>query len=77
MQCIRHIEAAANRYKNYNDSVEKLIELENNKDIFVIRPSKPIEIGRLEKDPEKLQKVYDLGYNDARKSMDGLREYLK
>ena len=71
------IEAAANRYKNYNDSVEKLIELENNKDIFVIRPSKPIEIGRLEKDPEKLQKDYDLGYNDARKSMDSLREYLK
>ena len=25
---------------------------------------------------KKLQKVYDLGYNDARKSMDSLKEYL-
>lgn len=72
----KFIEVASNRYKNYNDSVEKLIELEKKDEIFVIRPSETITIGRLEKDPDKLQSVYELGYNDARKVMDKLIKYM-
>ena len=72
----KFIEVASNRYKNYNDSVEKLIELEKKGEIFVIRPSETITIGRLEKDPDKLQSVYELGYNDARKVMDKLIKYM-
>ena len=72
----KFIEVALNRYKNYNDSVEKLIELEKKGEIFVIRPSETITIGRLEKDPDKLQSVYELGYNDARKVMDKLIKYM-
>lgn len=72
----KFIEVASNRYKKYNDSVEKLIELEKKGEIFVIRPSETITIGRLEKDPDKLQSVYELGYNDARKVMDKLIKYM-
>ena len=72
----KFIEVASNRYKNYNESVEKLIELEKKGEIFVIRPSETITIGRLEKDPDKLQSVYELGYNDARKVMDKLIKYM-
>lgn len=65
------------RHETYNDSIEKLKELENRGEIFVIRPSVPIEIGRVESDPEKLQQVYDLGLKDGETVTDKLLEYMK
>ena len=56
---------------------EKLIELEEKGEVFVIRPSEPIGIGRLEKDPQKLQSVYELGFNDAKKNIEKLKKYLE
>ena len=38
-----------NRYINYNNCVEKIINMENKKEIFVIRPSKTIEMKRIER----------------------------
>ena len=64
------------RHEAYNSSVEKLTELEKEGKVFVIRPSAPIEIGRLEKDPQKLQEVYDLGVRDGENIMPKLSEYL-
>lgn len=70
------IETMNNRYQMYNDTVEKIIDLENKKEIFVIRPSEAITIKRLEKDPDKLQEVYDLGVKDCKNSMKELLKYL-
>ncbi len=64
------------RYNNYNDTVESISALEQSNDIFVIRPSKTIEIGRLERDPSKLQAMYDLGVMDAKNRVTDLRNYL-
>ena len=66
-----------NRYQNYNNSVEKIIDMENKKEIFVIRPSKTIKIGRIERDAEKLQEMYDLGIEDCKNKLADLKEYLK
>lgn len=71
------IKVSSSRYKTYNESVEKLIELEEKGEVFVIRPSEPISIGRLEKDPQKLQSVYELGFNDAKKNIEKLKKYLE
>lgn len=65
-----------NRYKNYNDSVEKIIDMENKKEIFVIKPSKHINIKRIERDENKLQEMYDLGVNDCQKILHELKKYL-
>jgi predicted patatin/cPLA2 family phospholipase len=65
-----------NRYKNYNDILEKVIELEGKNEIFVLRPSKDLHIKRIEKDKEKLQAMYDLGVEDYRKNIEELRKYL-
>ena len=51
------VKAINNRYKNYNESVEKIIDMENKKEIFFIRPSKKVKIKRIERDPEKLQEM--------------------
>ena len=70
------INCISNWYLNYNNTLEKIIDLENKKEIFVIRPSNPLEIHRLEKDEIKLQKVYDLGVNDCNTILDSLKKYL-
>ncbi len=66
-----------NRHAMYNRQIEELSQWEKNGKAFIIRPSKPIEIGKIEKNPEKLQAVYDLGKNDANKLLKNLMEYLK
>ena len=71
------IKVSSNRYKVYNESVKKLIDLQEKGEVFVIRPSEPIRIGRLEKDPQKLQSVYELGFNDAKKNIEKLKKYLE
>jgi len=71
------VKAILNRYSNYNECLEKIIDLESKKEIFVIRPSRDLNISRLEKDECKLQEVYDLGINDAKKQMKNLIKFLK
>lgn len=65
------------RHETYNRSVARLRELEERGQIFVIRPSVPIEIGRVESDPEKLQQVYELGLKDGETAANKLREFLE
>ncbi len=60
----------------YNSVCDELDKYENKKSIFVIAPSKPINIKMLEGDLVKLKELYDLGYKDALNSLDELRNYL-
>ena len=71
------IECINKRYLNYNNTVEKIIDMENKKEIFVIRPSKKIDIKRVERDEEKLQEMYDLGIEDCNKCIEDLKKYLE
>lgn len=64
------------RHDVYNKSVELLKQWEDEGKAFVIRPSKPIEIGRIETNPDKLQAVYDLGVKDATESLLELQKYI-
>lgn len=70
------VKAINNRYKVYNDSISKIIDLENKKEIFVIRPSKDLHIKRIEKNENKLQEMYDLGISDCKKRLKELLDYL-
>ena len=70
------IETMENRYKKYNETVEKIIDMENKKEIFVIRPSKDLKIKRIEKDVDKLQAMYDLGVSDCKKCLEEIKEYI-
>lgn len=64
------------RHTQYNQSVEMLHQWEDEGRAFVIRPSAPIEIGRIEKDPDKLETVYQLGLADGRAKLQALMDYL-
>ena len=50
------------RHEAYNQSLERLRRLEKDGTATVIRPKRPIEIRRLERDPAVLQRVYEQGY---------------
>lgn len=65
-----------NRHEVYNRSVRMLKRKEEKGEIFVIRPSSPITIKRIESDPEKLQMVYEQGLKDATERMEDLQAYL-
>lgn len=69
-------EAFGNSDFAYNEQCERLEELEREGRLLVVYPSKPIEIGRLEKDMEKLGGLYHLGYDDATAMMDQIKAYL-
>ena len=68
------VKSMADRYIVYNEILDFIKELENNGDVFVIRPKKPVNIGRTEKNREKLEALYNDGYNDAK---DCYEELLK
>lgn len=59
--------ALQNRNAEYNRVIELIEKLEDEGRILVIRPQKPIRVSRMEKDPAKLQELYDEGYAEASK----------
>lgn len=70
------VKAMKRRHARYNKTLIKIEKLEKAGKIFVIRPKEIVEVGRLEKDPEKMKKLYDAGYKDAMDSYEALCKYL-
>lgn len=58
--------ALEHRNKLYNDQLALVEQLEDAGYIFVIRPERPIEVDRLEKDISKLSALYEEGYEMAK-----------
>lgn len=50
------------RYRNYNEVLDYIDELEAKGDAIVIRPQKKMEVGRTTNDRKKLSALYDEGY---------------
>jgi len=71
------INTMKDRHNTYNKVIEKIIDMENKKEIFVIRPSKKLNVKVIERNPEKLQEVYDIGVKDTKQIIKALKEYLK
>ena len=70
------VERLTNRYADYNRAVEDVIRLNEQGEIFVIRPSVTLPIRRIEKDVAKVQAMYDLGVKDAKTVIPALKRYL-
>ena len=65
------------RHNNYNRAVEELRKWEAGGKAMVIRPSSSIEIGRIEKNPDKLQAVYELGAKDGNANLQKIKDFIK
>jgi len=72
----RFVEACANRYRVYNQTLEDLEEAEARGEVFVIRPQKMVEVARLEKDVNKLNLLYEEGYAETQALFDDLKKFI-
>ena len=70
------IETMLDRYKNYNKTLDYIERLENENKALVIRPSKELEVGRLERDPKKLYELLHSGYDDAANSYEKIMGFI-
>lgn len=70
------VENMAMRHIRYNKTLRYLEEQEAKGNVFVIRPQKDLKIGRIEKNREKLDALYQEGYQEAKEQYDALLAYM-
>ena len=64
------------RHLTYNTTVQYIEEQQAKGEVFVIRPKQAGEVGRIEKDKEKMKALYQEGYRDAAENYPALLKYL-
>lgn len=69
-------QAVKNRPQTYNQTIKEIEAWEKAGEIFVIRPTVPLEVDRTKSNPDELQKAYDTGRNDALAKLDEMTEWM-
>lgn len=70
------VEVNANRHLDYNRTLELLEQDEAAGKVFVIRPPYDLDIGRVEKNLDKMRTAYQVGYDETARLYDSLMAYL-
>ena len=71
------IKAMADRHIRYNETTAYIAEREAAGDVFVIAPPESLNIGAMEKDPEELERVYQIGRKAALDKLEALKSFMK
>lgn len=71
------VKAMEMRSQVYNETLELIERLEKEGKVFVIRPQEKLEVDRLEKNPQKLTKLFDMGYENANNLYPYLKSWLE
>lgn len=66
-----------NRHNEYNETLSLIAEREKTGDVLVIQPESPLEIGRVEHNPDVMQKAYDQGRAVATKMLNEIKAFIK
>lgn len=69
--------ALLERHHIYNSSLKKMEEMEAAGEVFILRPTSTLEVDRLERDIQKIEALYDLGYRDAKNKHLEITSWLK
>ena len=70
-------DAMAHRHEMYNRQMEEIDQREASGRSLVIRPPRALGIGRTERDPDALERVYRLGVSEAEHRLAEIREWVK
>lgn len=73
----RLIQAMAHRHQVYNESLAYVRRQEAAGKAFVLQPEGPLPVGRVERDPARLQAVYELGRAVGEKRLPALLAFLE
>jgi predicted patatin/cPLA2 family phospholipase len=71
------IKTLENRYQHYNETIDYIENEKNKGNVFILRPIKPLKVGRMEKNAERLTDLYEQGYHDAKHSYQELVDWMK
>lgn len=71
------VKAIADRHILYNAQLDLCRKLEEEGRAIVINPDEKVSIKRTEKDVQKLDALYHLGYRDAKRQSDDIKAFLK
>lgn len=72
----RTVEAMRRRHEVYNGTLDHILQQEATGHCFVVCPDRPLDIGRVERDPDRLRAVYELGRSVGERSLDGVQNFL-
>ena len=64
------------RHEVYNETLEYVKKREAAGELYVIRPETELPLSRVERDPEKLKKAYEIGRETAEKQIGKIKEFL-
>ena len=70
------VETMANRHLVYNAALDYIKDRERQGALFVIRPKEKLKIGKVEKNPDKLKEVYDIGRETAAAQIQAIKDFL-
>ena len=70
------VNTMANRHLVYNETLAYIAEQERAGKLLGIRPEQALDIGKADKNPDRLKAVYELGRNAAMDRLDEIRAYL-
>lgn len=70
------LQALECRYRVYNETVAYLEKEEEKGNVFIIRPEQLLSVGRMERNPVKLEGLYQQGYEEAKAKYDQLIKWL-
>jgi predicted patatin/cPLA2 family phospholipase len=73
----RFAHAVANRFDYYNESLRLLEEQERQDAAVALYPSRPIEVTRFERDPDRMLALFENGYEDALAQKERLYAFLR
>ena len=71
------VRALDNRHIMYNKQLDYVANREKEGVALVIRPDSPLPIGHISHDPDKMQRVYDLGREKGEATIQEIKEFLK
>jgi len=70
------VRALIDRANVYNRTLDEIERMEREGSVVVIRPSQHLDVGRMEKNQSKLEALFALGYEDAKRMHDKLTAWL-
>lgn len=71
------VSALKNRYAVYNKTIKYIEDQERQGNVIVLRPSRFVKVGRMERNPEAIKEMYMLGKSDANHMLQEISLFLK
>ena len=72
----RIVDAMSKRHDRYNQQIGEIWRRKASGEVFVILPPETLGIGRIEKNPDELERVYQIGRSEAIKNLPAVKEFL-